>query len=120
MGKIILNNIRIFSNHGCLIEEGLIGSDYRVDLKISLDLKKPIQTDELDDTVNYVHLNQIVTEEMAIRSKLLEHVAGRILKRIFLELPKTKKVTIKVTKLNPPIGGDVAGVSVKIKEKRFC
>lgn len=120
MGQIILKNIRIHTNHGCLTEEELIGSDYRVDLKVKLNLEKSIASDELADTINYVHLNRIVKEEMAIRSKLLEHVAGRISDRIFKELTDAKKVTIKISKLNPPIGGDVEGVSIKIKRKRFC
>lgn len=120
MGQIILKNIRVFANHGCLTEEEIIGSDYRIDLKVSLNLEKSIQSDELSDTVNYVHLNRIVCEEMAIRSKLLEHVAGRISDRIFSELPDTKRVSIKVSKLNPPIGGDVEAVSIKLKRKKIC
>ncbi|WP_172918020.1 dihydroneopterin aldolase [Capnocytophaga canis] len=120
MGQIILKNIRVFANHGCLTEEGLIGSDYRVDLKVSLNLQKSIESDELADTINYVRLNSIVMEEMAIRSKLLEHVAGRISDRIFSELADSKKITLKISKLNPPIGGDVESVSIKIKRKRVC
>ena len=78
MGVIKLKNIRTFSYHGCLIEEGKIGSDYTVDLKVKTNLQKSADTDHLLDTVDYVHLNKIVTEEMAIRSHLLEHVAKRI------------------------------------------
>ena len=99
--------------------QGVIGSDYRVDLKVYADLKKAIQTDELIDTVDYVHLNKIVKEEMAIRAKLLENVAGRISDRIFSELPQVQKLKLKIAKVNPPIGGDVAQVIVKIKRKRF-
>ncbi len=120
MEEIILKNIRVYAYHGCLTEEGIIGSDYRVDLKVYADLKKAIETDTLEDTVDYVHLNKIVKEEMAIRAKLLEKVAGRISDRIFKELPDVQKVKLKIAKINPPIGGDVAEVIVKIKRKRFC
>ena len=119
MEEIILKNIRVYACHGCLAEEGIIGSDYRVDLKVYADLKKAIQTDELIDTVDYVHLNKIVKEEMAIRAKLLENVAGRISDRIFSELPLVQKLKLKIAKVNPTIGGDVAQVIVKIKRKRF-
>jgi dihydroneopterin aldolase len=71
MGIIKLQNIRTFSYHGCLVEEEKIGSDYRVDLEVKTDLRKSSQTDELLDTIDYVLLNKIVVEEMAIRSKLL-------------------------------------------------
>jgi len=118
MDIIKLKNIRTFSYHGCLIEESKIGSDYTVDLEIRADLAKSMQTDELDDTVDYVHLNKIVTEEMAIRSKLLEHVAKRIVNRVFDEIPAVLHVVVGVSKINPPIGGDVQAVTIEIEEKR--
>ncbi|RWX00078.1 dihydroneopterin aldolase [Flavobacterium cerinum] len=118
MDTIKLKNIRTFSYHGCLVEEGKIGSDYSVDLEIKADLKKSMSTDELEDTVDYVHLNKIVTEEMAIRSKLLEHVAKRIMNRVFDEIPPILHVSLWVSKLNPPIGGDVELVTIQIEESR--
>src|ERR1051325_3110213 len=102
MGTIKLKNIRTFSYHGCLVEESKIGSDYSVDLEIKADLDKPMYSDELADTVDYVHLNRIVTEEMAIRSKLLEHVARRIMNRVFDEISSVQNVVLSVSKLNPP------------------
>jgi dihydroneopterin aldolase len=118
MGTIKLQNIRTFSYHGCLEEESKIGSDYRVDLEIKTDLRKSAQTDELKDTVDYVLLNQIVEEEMGIRSKLLEHVASRIITRIFKEIPAVSRIVLGVSKLNPPIGGDVEAVTVEMEEFR--
>jgi dihydroneopterin aldolase len=118
MGIIKLTNIRTFSYHGCLEEEAKIGSNYRVDLTIKTKLKPSAQTDELNDTVDYVDLNRIVVEEMAIRAKLLEHVAQRIIDRVLKELLPVLKIKIEVTKLNPPIGGDVEGVTIRMKKKR--
>ena len=118
MGTIKLKNIRTFSYHGCLIEEGKIGSDYTVDLEIKTDLEKSCLSDDLKDTVDYVHLNKIVVEEMAIRSELLEHVGKRIIDRIFKELATVTKIVIGVSKINPPIGGDVEGVTIIMKQKR--
>lgn len=118
MGTIKLNNIRTFSYHGCLVEEAKIGSDYRVDLEIKTDLRKSAQTDDLADTVDYVHLNKIVVEEMVIRSKLLEHVAQRIITRCFAEIPSISRIKLAVSKLNPPIGGDVEAVTIEMEEFR--
>ncbi len=118
MGKIILENIRIYSNHGCLDEEALIGSDYLIDLEIHADLSKSAQTDELSDTVDYVHLNRIVKEEVSTRSKLLEKVADRVLQRIQNEIPMVSYAKVKLSKMNPPIGGNVEKVSI-ILEKTF-
>jgi 7,8-dihydroneopterin aldolase/epimerase/oxygenase len=118
MGTIKLQNIRTFSFHGCLEEEAKIGSDYRVDLEIKTDLRKSSITDELKDTVDYVLLNKIVVEEMAIRSKLLEHIGHRIISRIFKEIPSVSRILLGVSKLNPPIGGDVEAVTIEMEEYR--
>ena len=118
MGTIKLQNIRTFSFHGCLEEEGRIGSDYRIDLDIKTDLRKSSISDDLNDTVDYVLLNKIVEEEMAIRSKLLEHVANRIITRIFKEIPSVSRIVLAVSKLNPPIGGDVESVTIEMEEYR--
>lgn len=118
MGIIKVENIRVFAYHGCLKEETKIGSDYRVDLKVKANLQISSATDSLSDTVDYVFLNRIIKEEMAIPSELLETVAKRILNRIFKEDKLVKKATVWVSKLNPPIGGDVELVTIKMNEKR--
>lgn len=118
MGIIHLENIRVYAYHGCLPEETKIGSDYRVDITVEASLGYSAKTDELSDTVDYVFLNRVVIEEMKIPSKLLETVAQRILNRILTEDEKVSKVTVSVSKINPPIGGDVAQVTVKMTETR--
>jgi dihydroneopterin aldolase len=118
MGIIKVENIRVFAYHGCLKEETKIGSDYRVDLHVKANLQTSAKTDKLADTVDYVFLNRIIKEEMAVASHLLETVAKRILNRIFKEDAKVKKGTVSISKLNPPIGGDVESVTIKMTEKR--
>lgn len=118
MGSIKLKNIRIFAYHGCLEEEGKIGSDYRVDLKVIGNLSNAAVSDELEHTIDYVALHRIVQEEMAIRSKLLETVADRIIQRILEEQLIVEKVIVDVSKINPPIGGDVEMVTVRRRKSR--
>lgn len=118
MGIIKVENIRVFAHHGCLKEETKIGSDYRVDLEVKASLKHSAITDDLMDTVDYVFLNRVVKEEMNVPSKLLETVAKRILDRIFKEADLVKKATVSISKLNPPIGGDVERVTIKMTDKR--
>lgn len=118
MGIIKVENIRVFANHGCLAEETKIGSDYRVDLEVKANLQTSAKTDKLSDTVDYVFLNRVIREEMEKPSHLLETVAKRILMRIFQEDTAVKKATVWVSKINPPIGGDVEMVTIKMTEKR--
>ncbi|MDC0007979.1 dihydroneopterin aldolase [Flavobacteriaceae bacterium] len=118
MGKIILKNVRCYSFHGCLKEEGVIGSEYLVDLKVTASLKKSAQSDRLSETVDYVLLNQIIKHEMSKPSKLLESVADRINKSIFKKDVRITKSIVTITKVCPPINGDVESVSVKLKQKK--
>jgi len=118
MGHIRLENIRLYAYHGCLAEEGIIGSNYRVDLDIKADLRQAAFSDQLSDTVDYVLLNLIIYEEMAIRSNLLEHVAQRIIKRVFNEAKEVSYCKVVVSKINPPIEGDVESVQIILEDYR--
>ncbi|MBN4058100.1 dihydroneopterin aldolase [Olleya sp. AH-315-K02] len=118
MGIIKIKNIKVYAYHGCLKEETKIGSEYRVDLVVKADLSSSSKTDNLNDTVDYVLLNKIVKEEMNIPSKLLETVAKRVLDRVFIENGLVRKAIISVSKINPPIGGDVGMVTIKLSGKR--
>jgi len=118
MGQIKLENVRVFAHHGCLKEETKIGSEYRVDLEVDVDLNSSANSDLLSDTVDYVLLNRIIREEMLKSSKLLETAAKRILDRVLNEDEKVLNATIAVSKINPPIGGDVEMVTIKMTENR--
>jgi len=118
LGVVKVKNIRVYAYHGCMVEEGKIGSEYRVDVAVKANLTPSANSDELADTVDYVHLNKIVKEEMALRAKLLEHVALRVMKRIFKEIPLVDRAKVSISKINPPIGGNVALVSVVLKKSR--
>lgn len=118
MGKVKITNIRVYAHHGCLREESIVGSEYSVDVTVGTNLSKASLSDELSDTVDYVHIHQIVKEEMQIASKLLEHVAKRTIDRVLTEIAMVDDVEVSVSKINPPIGGDVEKVTVVIGSKR--
>ena len=115
MGQIYLENIRTYSHHGCMKEETLIGSEYRVDLWVNANLTVASSSDDLKDTLDYVVLHQIVVKEMKIPSRLLEHVAQRIIERIKSTVKDLDHIRVRVSKINPPIGGDVQSVSVLLE-----
>ena len=113
---IEVNGIKLYAFHGCLPEEGKIGGNYIVDVSLQTDFTEAAITDELIKTVDYVDINKIVKEEMAIRSKLIEHVGLRIFNRIKKEVKNVDKLKIKVVKICPPINGDVENVAIIIEE----
>lgn len=115
MHTIEVSGIKVYAYHGCLSEEERIGGSYIVDLRIRADLSLSFTSDKLSDTIDYVLLNRIVEEEMKVRSKLIEQVAYRILKRIESSDRRIEHVWVKLRKLTPPINGDVDEVAVIIE-----
>ena len=118
MDQILLEDIRVYANHGCMEEEEKIGSDYIVNLTVNTNLDVPAASDNLEEAVDYVDLLRIVEEEMAIRSKLLEHVGDRIVTRILNSMMTVSEVVVKVAKQNPPINGNIAAVTIVRKGRR--
>jgi dihydroneopterin aldolase len=118
MVEIYLKNVRCYCFHGCLKEESIIGSEYLVNLWAKGALGKASLTDKIDDAIDYVFLNKVIVEEMSISSRLLETVAERILNRALNEDNRIQKITVSVSKICPPINGDVESVAVKLSKKR--
>jgi len=116
--KIYLDEMHFYAYHGVMEQERLVGGEYSVSLTVEADLSKAVRTDDVADTINYAALYEVVKSEMAVPSKLLEHVAGRIGQRAMETFERITTLTIKVTKLNPPMGADCKGASVEIKVKR--
>ena len=112
---IEVNGIKLYAFHGCMTEEGKIGGNYIVDVSMTTDFGSAATSDELDETIDYVVVNKIVKEEMAIRSKLIEHVGQRIVNRIKADVANVHHLMVKVTKICPPINGDVNNVAIIIE-----
>ena len=96
-------------------EETVIGSEYRIDLWVNADLTVASSSDNLKDTPDYVALHKIVVDEMKVPSYLLEHVAQRIIDSIKSTFGDLDYVQVRISKINPPIGGDVQSVSVLLE-----
>lgn len=115
MGRISIEGMEFFAYHGCFKEEQIIGTRFTVDLYLETDTSRAEMTDDLTKTVNYQAVYGLVAEEMAVKSKLLEHVARRIMDRVRKEFPPVNSCRIKVSKMNPPVGGKVDRVCVELK-----
>ena len=117
--RILLNDLRFHAFHGALEQERLVGGWFRVSVDADTPMEDATQTDQLEDTVNYADMAIAVQEEMAASSRLLEHVAGRIARRLLHDFPPLLSVKVRVIKENPPIPGlDGAGIGVEITMNR--
>lgn len=118
MATIRIEDMRFYAFHGCFEEERAIGTRFRVDVSLQTDTTKAQQTDNIADTVNYLSVYQVVKREMMVSSHLLEHVADRIGEAVLTEFPTVEHILVKVSKLNPPLGGQMSCVSVEIQKGR--
>ncbi len=112
---IALNNLRYYAHHGVAAQENLIGNEYVVNLRLKIDIRKAMETDDVAHTVNYAEAHETVKEEMSIPSRLLEHVCGRIVKALFARFPLVEEIEIDLAKRNPPMGADIdsAGITMR-------
>jgi len=107
--------MEFYSFHGHFKEERIVGNKFIVDITLETDMRIPAESDNLKDAVNYQRVYEIVKQQMELKSHLLEHIAGRILDAVYAEMEGIQKATVKVSKMNPPMGGKIGSVSVVIE-----
>jgi dihydroneopterin aldolase len=111
MGKILLEGMEFYAYHGHYKEEQIIGTKFIIELEIEFESSMAEHSDHLSDTINYQEIYQLVKKEMEINAHLLESVARRILDAIMHKFPEIKSVQVKISKINPLVGGKVKQVS---------
>jgi 7,8-dihydroneopterin aldolase/epimerase/oxygenase len=118
MGKIVIEEMEFYAFHGHYREEQIVGNRFLVDLEMKTDLSVPAGSDNLNDAVNYQRAYQIIKNEMRrTKSYLLENIGKRILDALFAEMSGIEKATIRVRKLNPPMGGTIKSVGIEMSRK---
>lgn len=118
MGLIHLSDMEFYAYHGCYKEEQLTGNWFLVDLTLETNMDKASQTDNINDTLNYQTAYELVKKEMAVKAHLLEHLSKRILDSLFGTFPQLECATVKVAKMNPPMGGKMKSVSVELSRTK--
>lgn len=114
--RIEIQNLRLWAFHGVLPQERTVGNAYRLDLSIEADVSRAMESDDLNDTVNYALVVNAVKAEMQQPSALLEHVAGRILRRLHRDFPAVGSVDLRIAKLTPPLGDEVEACAFHLIE----
>ena len=110
-----LKNIRFHAFHGLYTEERKSGGDYEFDLSVSWEETQLIT--ELDETVNYARLHELVKQEMNTPRRLLETLLMEIAEKIHAEFPLVKEINMSVAKLNPPIVNFIGSTSVTYRKQ---
>lgn len=116
--SIHIRNIRLYAYHGVMPMEQTVGGEFSVSVEVWTSLEKAAKSDQVEHTVNYAELYQIIVREMKQPSKLIENAAWRIGQAILGEFADISAVEVQLTKLNPPMGAqcDGAGVTIRIEK----
>jgi|CXWJ01.1.fsa_nt_gi dihydroneopterin aldolase len=119
MAKLYITGIECYAFHGCLPEERVIGQKFSVDVAFDVNLLEAVTADDLNKTIDYVIVKDIVLKEMQIPSNLIEHVCGRILKALINVFPKCSNIIVKVIKYNPPVNGVVRETAIELSKSEI-
>ena len=113
-GIIEVENMEFYAFHGCYDLEQRTGNRFRVDVRMEADLTRASESDDIADTINYLDVYRVTQEQMAVPSRILEHVTRRIIDALYDRFPQLLRVTVKVSKLAPPLGGKTEKTSVTL------
>ncbi|MGQ8336112.1 dihydroneopterin aldolase [Sunxiuqinia sp. A32] len=113
-GLIEIEGMEFYAYHGHFDVEKKVGNRFLVDVRIETNCEAAAKSDQLEDALDYQLVYQIIKEEMKIPSDLLENVCTRILSRLHTTFSEIDLATIKVSKMNPPMGGQIEKVSLTL------
>ena len=111
--KINLHEMRFYAYHGVFPQEQRVGNQFVVELTFWADVAGSVRSDELEETISYADVS-----EMAIPSRLLEHVVGRISERLFVTFPRMQRLVLTLSKCNPPFPGEVQSAAFTLEASR--
>lgn len=114
MATITIENMQFYAHHGCFEQEQRVGTHFSVTLTFRYDASKAIDSDSIEDAISYLDVYQLVKQEMSKPSHLIENVAWRIKKAVQTAYSDINDVTVKLYKINPPLGGQVGQVCVEL------
>ena len=114
-GVIDLEEMEFYAYHGCFREENVVGNRFLVNISIRTDMSRPMQTDNINDALNYVKVYELVRTEMQQTSNLLEHVTARVIDSLYRHFAEIQWARVKISKMNPPMGGQMNNVSVTLE-----
>lgn len=115
---IILKDLRFYAYHGVGAQETQVGNEFVLDLRLRMDWTRAIRSDDVNDTLSYAEVYEAVKDEMARPSRLLEHVADRIARRLFQDFSSLEEIELRLVKRNPPMGADIEGAGVELRVQR--
>ncbi len=116
---ILIPKLKIHAHHGVMPQERIVGGDFYVTLDLAISVTDDaLLRDELGGTANYDAVCSTVAHEMKTPCHLLEHMAYKIVRKIFMDFPSVHQVDILLEKENPPTSVPCKNIGVRIVLER--
>jgi 7,8-dihydroneopterin aldolase/epimerase/oxygenase len=109
MWTIKINNVRVRAYHGVYVQEQILGNDFIVNASVQFNAD---EIEQLNQTIDYARLYDIIVEEMNQPKKLLEEVIQCIIMQCKSHLPLAEFVSISIRKIHPAFGQGVESTEV--------
>ena len=113
--SIEINGLKVFANHGVLVQERTVGNAFEVSLRLDYDFAEAAAADDVSLTVNYAEVAEVVKQCMTVPCNLLEAAAWNIRSAVVGRWPLIKGGRITVLKLHPPFSVPVSSVGVTVE-----
>ena len=115
-GILEIEEMEFFAYHGCFEAEQTVGNKFKVYACLHYNCDKAAVSDQITDALSYQTAYEIIAVEMMKRSHLLEHVGLRMLDALYAAFPQLLYAKIKISKMNPPLGGQIRCTSVTLEK----
>ena len=110
--------IHLYAFHGVMEQERSVGAWFTVDIGLKINDFRSLECDDINGTVSYADVYEIIKKEMGKQSLLLENVCYRISKKIYCKFGQVSNISVTLSKDTPPMGGDRLNASVTINTSR--
>lgn len=116
--NVRLKDIHLYAHHGVMPQEREIGAWFIVDISLDMNDSTCSYSDNMESTVSYADVYEIIKAEMEKPSNLLEHVCRRISDSIYKAFDQVERIEITLYKETPPMGGDRLKAGVTLNSTR--
>lgn len=115
-GIIEIEGMEFFAYHGCFEAEQVVGNKFVVYACLHYECDCSAASDNIADALSYQTAYEVIAKEMMVRSHLLEHVGMRMLDALYASFPQLTYAKVKISKMNPPLGGQIKCTSVTLEK----
>ena len=112
--EVSLVDLRFHAFHGVDPQERIVGNEFAVTVRLKYFIEEKDIEDNIEKTISYADVYQLVETEMKRPRKLLETVAFELISKIRDRWPGISSGVVTISKINPPLSGITGKAEVSL------